>query len=540
MRTISEKPVISVISKPNSNVSKKYRSTPKVKRARKYFREYCESSGIHGFRYLAEKRSLCERLLWGIMIITSISLCCYLISRIYKKYDQSPVIVSFSTKETPIFTIPFPAVTVCLMTKSVRTKLNYTKVIHMKEDNETVSPEQELKAQYLSLICEEGIEQFPDNKTFADDFFDKLHEMQIQVSTVLPCVFMGKQRHCLDIFKRIILDEGICYTFNMLDRDEIFRDNVVHYSDYHKNENASEWNIDEGYSNKSKVDTYPRRALLSGSDSALEIMFLQSRADIDYLCVKDVQGYSIVLHTPHSIPQVKQRYFQVPFDTSVIAVIQPKMMTTSEEVKKYDPIDRECYFTNERPLKFFKIYTLENCRLECLTNYTLKRCGCVNFFMPRDNETSICGNGNFNCMRNAARELTEIELNNLINVEEGKKSDIYCDCMPLCTELSFDMEQSQTVWNWNKQLEAVRIPEFKKMRKHIIIAKLSVFFKTEHFLTSQRNELYGPTDFLANFGGLLGLFTGFSLLSLMEIIYFLTVRIFCNIRQYRVWTGAME
>lgn len=69
-------------------------------------------------------------------------MCCYLINRIYKKYDQSPVIVSFSTKESPIFTIPFPAVTVCLMSKSVRTKLNYTKVIHMKEDNETVTPEE--------------------------------------------------------------------------------------------------------------------------------------------------------------------------------------------------------------------------------------------------------------------------------------------------------------------------------------------------------------------------------------------------------------
>lgn len=72
------------------------------------------------------------------------------------------------------------------------------------------------------------------------------------------------------------------------------------------------------------------------------------------------------------------------------------------------------------------------------------------------------------------------------------------------------------------------------------VAKLSIFFKFDQFLTSQRNELYGPTDFLANFGGLLGLFTGFSLLSLVEIIYFLTIRIFCNMRQYRVWTGNAE
>lgn len=41
----------------------------------------------------------------------------------------------------------------------------------------------------------------------------------------------------------------------------------------------------------------------------------------------------------------------------------------------------------------------------------------------------------------------------------------------------------------------------------------------------QRSEVYGYTDFLANCGGLLGLFLGFSILSIVEIIYFLTLRL---------------
>lgn len=45
-------------------------------------------------------------------------------------------------------------------------------------------------------------------------------------------------------------------------------------------------------------------------------------------------------------------------------------------------------------------------------------------------------------------------------------------------------------------------------------------------MTSKRSELYGPTDFLANCGGLLGLFMGVSLLSIVEIVYYLTIRLF--------------
>lgn len=58
-------------------------------------------------------------------------------------------------------------------------------------------------------------------------------------------------------------------------------------------------------------------------------------------------------------------------------------------------------------------------------------------------------------------------------------------------------------------------------------SRISIFFKENQFITSKRSELYGQTDFLANCGGLLGLFMGVSLLSFVEIIYFCTLRL-CN------------
>lgn len=60
--------------------------------------------------------------------------------------------------------------------------------------------------------------------------------------------------------------------------------------------------------------------------------------------------------------------------------------------------------------------------------------------------------------------------------------------------------------------------------------RLSIFFKEHQFITSKRSELYGQTDFLANCGGLLGLFMGVSLLSIVEVIYYCTLRLGCTLR----------
>lgn len=55
-------------------------------------------------------------------------------------------------------------------------------------------------------------------------------------------------------------------------------------------------------------------------------------------------------------------------------------------------------------------------------------------------------------------------------------------------------------------------------------SSVTIFFKDDDFIFSKRSELYSTTDFIANFGGLLGLFLGVSILSIVEIAYFLVFR----------------
>lgn len=81
------------------------------------------------------------RIFWVMGIMASLFLCINLIHKSYQKWESSPVIVSFATKETAIFNIPFPAVTICLGTKALTKKFDYSKYYRMKKNNVSISTE---------------------------------------------------------------------------------------------------------------------------------------------------------------------------------------------------------------------------------------------------------------------------------------------------------------------------------------------------------------------------------------------------------------
>jgi amiloride-sensitive sodium channel len=94
--------------------------------------------------------------------------------------------------------------------------------------------------------------------------------------------------------------------------------------------------------------------------------------------------FQALLHNPTDFPNVADQYFRVPLDRDVVIGIKPNVMNTSAELRSYAPERRQCFFTTERHLLYFSIYTQENCDSECYTNYTLKKCGCVAYYMPSE------------------------------------------------------------------------------------------------------------------------------------------------------------
>lgn len=302
------------------------------------------------------------------------------------------------------------------------------------------------------------------------------------------------------------------------------------------NISSADWTLEHGYVNND-LDVYPRRAIGTGVRSGLSLPFSMPRNNVEYTCAGPYQGFRVSIHNPGEVPRVTDHNFRVPLSQDVTATVVATMITTDESLSSYHPETRQCFFNHERNLKFFQFYTQKNCEFECLTNYTLTRCGCVKFSMPRYFDTIICDWSDIYCYNTAESNFMAEDL----RMKFGKTlNDHTCNCLPSCTSISYGIETSQGDYESDAQSN-----EFLSEVPAIRRAELKIYFKDMQFTTLRRSELYGWIDFIANCGGLLGtlsywtrdmktrvqlltisgLFIGISVLSVVDLVYYFTMRL---------------
>ncbi|XP_064210820.1 pickpocket protein 28-like isoform X2 [Tribolium castaneum] len=497
----------------------------------RYLREYCETCNIHGVHYLTERRPKAEKIFWFLTLLLSISGCSFMIHEIWIKYQKNPIVVSFANEVKSLYEIPFPAVTVCPESKCSQSKFNYSRVYGKLLNNESLSHFESHAFFYLRMVCKNLGNEFPNllvNKTVGDDFFLLIEELKPNIE--LSCSFLEHFTCDESSYTPIITDVGICYSMNMLEKSEIFRPNVIYDEklNFTKSNYSSGFDGETGFTESAGVHSYPYRAFKSGVDNSLDLV-LVDQVDYDEKC-SAVQGYRLLIHRPQDIPRMSKNYIRVSHDKETTVAIEPALILTSPEVKNINPKKRRCYLKGEKVLKYFLVYSQSNCQLECYTNFTMKTCGCVFYFMPREGETPVCGAGSYNCL-----ELVKVQFKlEEVKIKRSDPSEYACGCRPSCNNLHYNVEVSQTDVSYQTFSENVDRNASEKRR----YAQVKIYFKHDEFMSLERKELYGVSDLISNFGGLLGLFTGFSLISAVELIYFLTLRPYCNCKVFGRWWGS--
>ena len=86
------------------------------------FREFLESSTIHGLGYISSSRSHVTKVLWACIVITGFTIAGVLINNSYSDWRDNPVSTTISTH--PISELKFPKITVC-PPSGTNTALNY-------------------------------------------------------------------------------------------------------------------------------------------------------------------------------------------------------------------------------------------------------------------------------------------------------------------------------------------------------------------------------------------------------------------------------
>lgn len=198
------------------------------------FADFCNNSTVHGVKYLGEKqRHWSERAFWVMAFIISVTGCTIMIVKIYDKWQYTPVIVSFAEKSTPVWQIPFPAVTICPETKAMKKHVDMTKgYIYTRvgmRDNLTDEEARNLEA--ISQVCD--LHLFSE-KTMEinsglkpEEIVPLLKSITVSLNeTTLFCKWRNAVGSCEEFFTEIITEEGFCYTFNVLDSSELFKEEM--------------------------------------------------------------------------------------------------------------------------------------------------------------------------------------------------------------------------------------------------------------------------------------------------------------------------
>ena len=75
--------------------------------------EFAESTTIHGFAYMAEKKHSAWRPVWVIVVVLALAFTTWQVTSLYKEWQDEPVVTTLETVAEPIEEIEFPAVTIC-------------------------------------------------------------------------------------------------------------------------------------------------------------------------------------------------------------------------------------------------------------------------------------------------------------------------------------------------------------------------------------------------------------------------------------------
>ncbi|XP_045775145.1 pickpocket protein 28-like [Maniola jurtina] len=492
------------------------------------------------------ERTPIEKIVWLIMFLLCFSYCGCLIWKSYWKWMKSPAIVLLTENADSIYKIPFPAVTVCPERKIKSSVFSFTQYNDLYENNKTYGnfTEKQLHMyQDMNLICDFDTKLEGQRFSLGNETVSNIRKASPELSSViLRCNWKGKGRWCQKMFTPILTEEGVCYTFNTIGPEDLFQTDNLN-TDYKYMYSLSRtrlngWTPKEGYARDAPETTYPERSIGAGAKAGLKLFLGEDVEGLDTACMGMVSGFKILLHHPTELPRLSQQYIRIPIYEEVTIAFTPKKIVTSNGLRVFPPDRRQCYFTGERNLKYFKLYTQSNCEFECLTNFTYARCGCVGFSMPHGPDMKICNIGSRNCSNNAEIELYLLRVNSKlepgssnVTVEEAIQVANDCMCLSTCTSISYESEISQLELDTDQKhltqiTSAIQLLVFNKYKRSKV-STVVIFFKRSQFDISKRSELYSTSDILASCGGLLGLFMGFSVINVFETLYF------CILRAYR-------
>ncbi|XP_061390914.1 pickpocket protein 19 [Musca vetustissima] len=279
------------------------------------------------------------------------------------------------------------------------------------------------------------------------------------------CVWRRVKMPCCDLFRKVHTYKGICYSFNSI---------LV----------------------ENPIPSWPWVMAESGLHSGLRVHIKRGSIGRYY------EKVAVMVHDPTEFGSTDVTYMD---SERVVITVNPLRFTADYDIHTLKPELRHCYFTNElKLLGKGRGNCIRNCRLKYIERY----CNCTYFFpvaIKRDESLPICKAPNLKCIY-SHRDIIWSTANVIQESPDGIHFQTHdCQCYPNCNYIQY-----RTAINTDHSTNMDRASE---------LIDLTVQYQHDTLFSYRSSLCFTLLDLIVSYGGIAGLFLGFSLIGVIEVLH---------------------
>ncbi|XP_076658777.1 sodium channel protein Nach [Halictus rubicundus] len=472
----------------------------------KYMKLYCRYTKLVGFRYFVEARtSWFDRLLWGMLYAIAVPAMIYTIYEGYMDIMQNPCFNTVETEQMDTQDLDFPGVSICSINRiSRRAAMEIAnELFQLNITRQSVDEIFELITQLGDLYDSEFIKQ---NRVYRIDHLlaesrdyniaEIMRRLTPHCSVLLArCRFHDQDKNCSEMFTFRKTQDGFCCTFNYATK----RDDI------------------------SLLE--PLKVDVLGKDGGLSV--LMESFEEDYLYpIFPINGFKVTIFNPHDYPDMTSggviEIFVSP-TTQRDVEIEAIVSYSTTNVIPYALEHRHCVFPEEM-MKIRASYTYSDCIVDCKVADMLSLCNCVPFYLPNRESNRVCNLEDVPCLLQYKYRWSSVVPNTDLYNHAVEESDniLHCNnCYPLCGDVTYTAKMMST-----------HIPpgyHRTKLLNNVYFENqsvLHVYFNRFGTIKLKQDVVYRWYELLGDASGIGGIFVGFSLIAVVEFVYFVGLFVF--------------
>ncbi|XP_047355458.1 sodium channel protein Nach-like isoform X2 [Vespa velutina] len=490
----------------------------------KYVSLYCEQSTLVGYKYLTEPgRTWIERIIWIAVHVSTICILVYFVIDAYTAFTTLPMVTSVESDHYPTNEITFPAIAICSINRISRqsavkmaTKVYRSNVTELSSD-EILELIEQLGDAYNSMHKFE-VTRYDELNNLLLDFYEGDYDMEAIMKELTPqctlmlnkCLFNGKEYNCTELFSFEKTQDGYCCTFNY---------------------------IIKGNANNDKEPMKVRTVKDLGVERGLTVV-MEPFLDDYFYTVLPVIGWKVTLFNPTDYPDnISGGVTEVlvsPLLESYLEIEAVSFYSTGQ-TKSYPISKRKCIFPNEIRTSYGD-YSYSDCLVDCREQQIWKMCKCIPFYLPTrtgvhsKHGRRACTLTDMSCLNHYKSDWLTVfpHEDETFNITMNDYKSLHCKrCYPSCEDFIYIMHSSFSTMKPGFY-ETSFINNLNIVDQSII----HVFFSNYGSVRLKQDISYTWYELLSDIGGICGVFIGFSLISVIELIYFFILLLFDLYKNY--------